>query len=201
MSAPLVPIACDTDLRFVNGLNITKIIQWLLISRHSGSPGLAIKDTSLTEVAIATTFFVTWQHTGFNLTFFDFQTLLLSKNALLEFSTGRVIDLVSNDVQRLEEDTIRGFFYGMFGFHELVVATFLLVYFIGWQSLMGVIFLCFLLPYFFMLSYGGAELRLRTAEESDRRLSLMTQVVFGIRAIKTHAWEDQHREKIKNIRR
>ena len=66
---------------------------------------------------------------------------------------------------------------------------------------MAVIFLFFLLPYFAGLSSAGASLRLSTAVASDRRISLMSQVVSGIRAIKTHAWEHEYREKIKQIRR
>ena len=66
---------------------------------------------------------------------------------------------------------------------------------------MGVTFLCFLLPYFGELSSIGAALRKRTAVKSDRRISLINQVVSGIRAIKSHAWEDEYREKIKNARR
>ena len=120
---------------------------------------------------------------------------------MLEFSTGHVIDLVSNDVQRLEEDTVMRFFLLPFVFLEVIVATLLLVFFIGWQALMGVIFLCLLLPYFTALSHAGAALRLRTAAVSDRRISLMNQVVTGIRAIKINAWEDEYREKIKTLRR
>ena len=130
---------------------------------------------------------------------FVFQTLLLSK--LLEFSTGHVIDLISNDVQRLEEDIAKLFFSGSFTFLELVGITFLLLYFVGWQALMGVAFRCFLVPYFALLSTASGALRLRTAAESDRRISLTNQVVSGIRAIKTHAWEDEYREKIKATRR
>ena len=66
---------------------------------------------------------------------------------------------------------------------------------------MAVIFLCFLLPYYAEASSVSAALRLRTAVESDQRISLMTEVVSGIRAIKTHGWEDEYREKIKNTRR
>ena len=130
-----------------------------------------------------------------------FQTLLLSKQALLEFSMGHVMDLISNDVQRLEDDTVTLFFPGGFTFLELIAVTILLLYLIGWQALMGVLFLCFLVPYFAGLSTAGATLRLRIAAESDRRISLMNQVVSGIRAIKTHAWEDEYREKIKSARR
>lgn len=112
-----------------------------------------------------------------------------------------MIDLVSNDIQRLEGDTITIFFYGLQSILEVTVVTFLMAFLIGWQSLMGVIFLCLLLPYFAGLSYVGAKLRLRTAVASDRRISLVNQVVSGIRAIKTNAWEDEYREKIKTSRR
>ena len=112
-----------------------------------------------------------------------------------------MIDLVSNDVQRLEEDAVNFFFFGVVGFFRIVAVMVLILFFVGWQALMGVIFLCFLAPYFGGLSYIGAVLRLRAAEMSDRRISMMNEVVSGIRAIKAHAWEDEYREKIKNTRR
>ena len=112
-----------------------------------------------------------------------------------------MIDLLSNDVQRLEEETVKWCFYWVPSCFEIVVVTFLLVYFIGWQCLLGVIVLCFLVLYFAGLSFAGAKLRLRIAAVSDKRLSLMNQVVQGIRAIKTHAWEDQCQERIKDLRR
>lgn len=130
-----------------------------------------------------------------------FQTLLLSKQALLKFSTGQVIDLLSNDVQRLEDEVVKLIFSGTFTSLELVTITVVLLYLIGWQAVMSVLFLCCLVPYFVALSAASAKLRLRTAAESDRRISLMNQVVSGIRTIKTHAWEDAYREKIKSARR
>ena len=133
--------------------------------------------------------------------FFYFQTLLLRRDALLKLTTGHIIDLVSNDVQRLEQEAIKWGFYWVMSCFEIVVVTFLLVYLIGWQSLLGILFLCFLVPYFAGLSFAGATLRLRIAVVSDKRLSLMNQVVRGIRAIKTHAWEDQYQERIKHLRR
>ena len=127
--------------------------------------------------------------------------LLLSKDALLKFTTGHVIDLISNDVQRMEEETVFFFFVSISSWFKLVAITVLLVYLIGWQSLMGIFFLCFLVPYFTGFSYIFAALRLRTAAVSDQRISLMNQVVSGIRAIKTRAWEDEYRKKIRHTRR
>lgn len=119
----------------------------------------------------------------------------------MRFSTGRVIDLVSNDVQRLEGETVKFLYFMVLDFFLVGGATVLLVYFIGWQTLLGVVVLCLLVPYFGMLSYVSAALRLRTAAVSDQRISLMNQVVSGIRAIKTHAWEDEYQDMIKHLRR
>ena len=129
------------------------------------------------------------------------QTLLLSKDSLLRFSTGHVIDLVSNDVQRLEADTVRLFLVMPFSILQLVVISFLLVHFFGWQTSIGIIFLCLLLPYLGGLSSAGAALRSRTAAVSDRRISLINQVISGIRAIKSYAWEKEYKQKIGDIRR
>ena len=112
-----------------------------------------------------------------------------------------MIDLVSNDVQRLEADTVRLFLVMPFSILQLVVISYLLVHFIGWQTSIGIIFLCLLLPYLGGLSSAGATIRCRTAAVSDRRISLINQVISGIRAIKSYAWEKEYKQKIGNIRR
>jgi len=108
---------------------------------------------------------------------------------------------MSNDVQRLEQEVVKFVFVEFASLSELVAVSLLLMYFIGWQALMGVFFLCLIVPYFAGLSFVSAELRVRTAVVSDQRISLMNQVVSGIRAIKMRAWEDGYREKISQVRR
>ena len=129
------------------------------------------------------------------------QTLSLSKQKLLKFTTGHVFDLISNDIKRVEEDFITRFFHFPFAILECVATLFLLDYLIGWQAVIGVIFLLVLLPYFASLSHVNAVLRLRTAAMSDLRISLMNQVICGIRSIKMHAWEDAYGAKIGDFRR
>ncbi|XP_027046338.1 multidrug resistance-associated protein 4-like [Pocillopora damicornis] len=129
------------------------------------------------------------------------KTLLLSKKTLLRFTAGRLFDLISNDVKRMEEETVNIFFSGVFAVPVYAGATFLIYNLIGWQAVTGVFLLCILMPYFAVLSYANAKLRLRTAAVSDERISLMNQVVSGIRAVKMHAWEDEYGRKIKNVRR
>ena len=77
----------------------------------------------------------------------------------------------------------------------------LLLHFIGWQSTIGITLLCILLPCFGGPSYAGAALRFRTATVSDHRISLISQVISGIRAIKSYAWEEEYQQKIRNVRR
>ena len=111
-----------------------------------------------------------------------------------------MIDLVSNDVQRMEQ-AARQCFRLVVAIFDVCVAVPLLLYFIGWQALMGLIFLFLLVPFGGFLSYLSGKLRLQTAVISDRRINLMTEVVAGIREIKTHAWEWFFRDKIKETRR
>ena len=117
-----------------------------------------------------------------DLAFLLSQTLHLSKDALFKFTTGHVIDLISNDVQRMEEDTVMWLCIFFTSCFVLLVMALLLVYLIGWQSLMGFSFLCFLVPYFVCFSYVSAALRLRTAALSDRRISLKRRVPVAANA-------------------
>ena len=111
-----------------------------------------------------------------------------------------MIDLLSNDVQRMETAP-KCILTMNSAILQIVPATLIIAYLIGWQALMGEIFLWLLLPYYAEISSVNAVLRLRSAAESDRRISLTNQMVSGIRAIKAHAWEDEFREKIKHIRK
>ena len=101
----------------------------------------------------------------------------------------------------MEEETVKFFFSAVFAVPAYAGATFLIYNLIGWQAVTGVLLLCVLMPYFAVLSYANAKLRLRTATVSDQRISLMNQVVCGIRTVKTHAWEDEYGQKIKHVRR
>ena len=120
---------------------------------------------------------------------------------MLKLSYGQVIDLVSNDVQRIEGDTFNLFFLGDRSIIELLIVTFFLVYLIGWQAVMGIVLLCIFMPYFAGFSYAGARVRLLTAAVCDHRITLINQVVSWIRAFKTNAWEHEYRDKVKTMRR
>ena len=66
---------------------------------------------------------------------------------------------------------------------------------------MGVLFLVAMLLCVLIISFICAGMRVEIAEASDRRLLLMNELVTGIRALKTHAWEEYYQEKVKAARR
>ena len=111
-----------------------------------------------------------------------------------------MIDLVSNDVQRMEH-AARQFFRLIIAIFDVCVAVPLLWHFIGWQALMGLIFLFLLVPIGGFLTFMSGKLRRKTASVSDRRINLMAEIVTGIREVKTHVWEWFFREKIEKTRR
>lgn len=127
------------------------------------------------------------------------QILLLDQHTLNKFTKGHVVDLVSNDVQRMEQ-AARQFFRLIVAIFDVCVIVPLLWHFIGWQALMGLIFLLLIVPFGGLLTYLSGKLRLKTAALSDRRINLMAEIVATIREVKTHAWEWFFIEQIEETR-
>ena len=128
------------------------------------------------------------------------QIPLISQQSIRETTEGNIISLISNDVQRIELAP-RWIFTSFCAVFELVAVIYLLLSLIGWQALIGVGFLIALIPCVFKISSVCGRLRKETAEVTDRRISLMSELVIGIRALKTHAWEEKYREKVEEVRR
>ena len=61
-----------------------------------------------------------------------FQTLLLSKQTLLKFTAGHLFDLISNDVRRMEEETVKFFFLAVFAVPAYAGAIFII--YIDWLA-------------------------------------------------------------------
>ena len=67
----------------------------------------------------------------------------------------------------MEEETVTFFVLAVLAVHAFAGAIFLIYNLIGWQAVTGVYLLCILVPYFAVLSYANAKLRLRAAVVSD----------------------------------
>ena len=117
-----------------------------------------------------------------------------------EFQEGHVIDLLSNDLQRME--LAPRWFFDMISFIIFTpVIIYLFLNLFHWEALSGLLFFLCLVPYFFFVSFVVGKLRRQTAEVTDKRIALMNELVSGVRTVKTQAWEQNYEEKVKGIRR
>lgn len=116
------------------------------------------------------------------------KSLRLSKTALRETTAGQVVNLISNDVGRLDLAMIFIHYLWM-GPVETVVITYLIWREIGNASFLGVAFMLLFVPLQGYLGKKTSVLRLRTALRTDERVRLMNEIVQGIQVIKMYAWE------------
>ncbi|XP_059225376.1 probable multidrug resistance-associated protein lethal(2)03659 [Stomoxys calcitrans] len=116
------------------------------------------------------------------------KTLRLSKLALGNTTTGQVVNLISNDVGRLDTSVMH-MHYIWVGPLELILVSFFMYREIGPSSLIGVAVMLLFVPLQGYLGKKTSVLRLRTALCTDERVRLMNEIISGIQVIKMYAWE------------
>uniref|UniRef100_A0A1B0C9L7 Uncharacterized protein n=1 Tax=Lutzomyia longipalpis TaxID=7200 RepID=A0A1B0C9L7_LUTLO len=116
------------------------------------------------------------------------KALRLSKNALGDTTVGQVVNLLSNDVGRLDLSIIF-LHYLWVGPLETLVVTYLMYREVGVSAVFGVIFLLLFIPLQAYLGKKTSVLRLKTALRTDERVRLMNEIIQGIQVIKMYAWE------------
>ena len=114
-------------------------------------------------------------------------------------TTGHVINLISNDVQRLDN--------ALLYFPNIILAPFaflagnaVLFCLVGWPALIGTSYLLLILVYQFYGSRLAANLRLRVVVLADKRIQLINEIIRGIRTIKVCSWEQYFGNSIFELR-
>nr|XP_013098632.1 unnamed protein product [Stomoxys calcitrans] len=116
------------------------------------------------------------------------KSLRLSKTALGSTTAGQVVNLISNDVGRLDLATIF-IHYLWVGPLETCLITYLMYREIGISAVFGVAFMLMFIPLQGWLGKKTSVLRLRTALRTDERVRMMNEIISGIQVIKMYAWE------------
>lgn len=123
------------------------------------------------------------------------ETLRMSSQALSSVSTGHVVNLASNDVERFVESSI---FLHYLWISPLALAA--VVYFlwqeIGVASLAGTGLLVFIVPLNVMLGRLFSRFRHATAMATDTRVRTMNEILTGMRVTKMYAWENPFRSLV-----
>ncbi|KAJ8918369.1 hypothetical protein NQ315_008063 [Exocentrus adspersus] len=128
------------------------------------------------------------------------KALRLSKTALGDTASGKIVNLLSNDVSRFDIVSI-------FVHHMWVAPTSALIvmYFLyaeaGYAGALGMLPVFLVVP---LQSYTGklsAIYRKQTALKTDERVRLMDEIISGVQVIKMYAWEKPFEKIIQLARR
>ncbi|XP_061266628.1 ATP-binding cassette sub-family C member 4-like isoform X8 [Bos javanicus] len=116
------------------------------------------------------------------------KALRLSSPAMGKTTTGQIVNLLSNDVNRFDQVTTF-LHYLWVGPLQAIAVTALLWMEIGMSCLAGMAVLIILLLLQSCFGMLFSSLRSKTAALTDNRIRTMSEVITGIRTIKMNAWE------------
>ncbi|XP_060888186.1 ATP-binding cassette sub-family C member 4-like [Labrus mixtus] len=128
------------------------------------------------------------------------KALCLSSSAMGKTTTGQIVNLLSNDVNKFDDVTIFLHFLWVGPLQAAAVVGLLWVE-IGASCLVGMVVLMFLMPVQTLFGRLFSTFRSKTAALTDNRIRTMNEVVSGIRIIKMYAWEKPFSALVTEVRR
>ncbi|XP_027413627.1 multidrug resistance-associated protein 4-like [Bos indicus x Bos taurus] len=128
------------------------------------------------------------------------KVLRLSSSAMGKTTTGQIVNLLSNDVNRFDQVTMF-LHYLWVGPLQAIAVTALLWMETGISCLAGMAVLIFLLLLQSCFGMWFSSLRSKTAALTDDRIRTMSEFISGIRTIKMNAWEKSLIDLITRLRR
>ncbi|KAJ3631839.1 hypothetical protein MTP99_012945 [Tenebrio molitor] len=126
--------------------------------------------------------------------------LKMKKHTLQNFTTGKIINLLSNDVYRF--DLLFSYFHYMWmGPFKLIVSTYYIYSTFGYTAMggIGVILVSLLVQIY--VSRNIEVTRRRVAVKTDYRIRLVNDITTGIQIIKMYTWEKPFANLVNAARR
>ena len=115
-------------------------------------------------------------------------------------NVGKMCNIMVLDFNPILENTY-AFFYSFSCILKLTVVQAIICYRFGWLGFAAVIPLILVLLYQSWISDIYGDLNEEVNEEKDKRISLYSQMLEGIKLIKLYGWEFAFKEKIQEIRK
>ena len=84
---------------------------------------------------------------------------------------------------------------------DILCALALMWYLVAWQAIIGVSFFLLVSVYNSIVASKAGKIRNKAAAQTDKRLTVIKEIVTGIRVVKMYAWEWNFRDLIAKIRR
>eukprot|EP00898_Chlorokybus_atmophyticus_P006293 jgi/Chlat1/6665/Chrsp49S06158 len=128
------------------------------------------------------------------------KALRISNTAKDRIGTGTIVNLMSNDAEKLCSVCIH--FHTVWSSPlQITMAIGLLFYIVGiLPALAGLAVMLLLLPANGLLARWSTSVRKRLIDATDNRVRLLSEVIHGIKAIKLYAWEQPFQQRISQLR-
>ncbi|MEW5311498.1 MAG: hypothetical protein WDW38_003208 [Sanguina aurantia] len=125
--------------------------------------------------------------------------LRLSNAALQAESTGRIVTLMSNDAQKLQDAMMA--IHSMWGSPLFIIAVLVLLWQqVGWATLVGLFIMLMLTPFTVILVTKLGEFRRNILQWTDQRVGYMNEIINGMQMIKFYAWENSFKTAVMDCR-
>ncbi|XP_027205501.2 ATP-binding cassette subfamily C member 4-like [Dermatophagoides pteronyssinus] len=128
------------------------------------------------------------------------KALRLHNSAFKTTTVGQILNLMSNDVSRLDEFCIIGS-YMIAAPIQTIIGMYICYQYIGYYCLIGLAILILFIPF---NSFNGRiflKVRTKVAALSDTRIRIVSEIIKGMRVIKMYAWEDHFLRLVSEARR
>ncbi|KPM06856.1 ABC transporter transmembrane domain containing protein [Sarcoptes scabiei] len=128
------------------------------------------------------------------------KALRLHNSAFNHTTVGQILNLMSNDVSRLDEFFIIGC-YMIVAPLQTIIGIYVCYLYIGNYSFIGFVILILFIPF---NSFNGRlfqKIRTKTAHLGDRRIQIISEIIKGMRVIKMYAWEKHFSRLVSEARR
>eukprot|EP01133_Synstelium_polycarpum_P012872 gene12872-15118_t len=125
--------------------------------------------------------------------------LKLNNQSRAKTSPGEVVNLMSNDAQRLV-DVFNFLNTAVFAPVQLLIAIILLYTTIGWPTFPGVFIIVVIIPLNGKITTRLNQTRRAMLKFTDRRLKMINEVLGSVKIVKLYAWETTFTNRVNDIR-
>eukprot|EP01029_Cantina_marsupialis_P002877 TRINITY_DN1275_c0_g1_i9.p1 TRINITY_DN1275_c0_g1~~TRINITY_DN1275_c0_g1_i9.p1 ORF type:complete len:1338 (+),score=500.54 TRINITY_DN1275_c0_g1_i9:101-4114(+) len=127
-------------------------------------------------------------------------SLKLSASSKQQSSTGKIVNLMSNDATRINNlfRIVQNAWSAPF---QLVIGFGMLYFFLGWSGFSGVALMFILSPIQTKMMKKLVKTRKRVVGFTDARVKIVNELMAGIRVIKYYAWEKPFGKQVADSRR
>ncbi|KAK7203382.1 ABC multidrug transporter [Myxozyma melibiosi] len=127
------------------------------------------------------------------------KSLVLSNKERLEFTNGKITNLMSTDTYRIEFASM--FFHHLSNFPvPIIICVVLLLVNIGYPSLVGIALLFGAMPFLAIATRTIALRRIKSTIFTDQRIRLTQELLTSMRVVKLFAWENAYLQKLATVR-